>query len=238
MVRLSMPNPSARPHEVAKEPPPVDFFISRRGAEATIAQEVANVLLEAGYTVLVQDFDIPYTANFVTAIHWALKRGRNLIVLLTRDYDQSDFTLTEVSNFLASAARASDERRLIVLRVDDCEPEGIFAGVVYADLFGLNDPEERRQRIIAAAQGQSMASPRNARFSGTEFGRGSDERYRDIVLKLGRVVAASKFAGKIEAFLEEYLVTEVGNGRVPFAGRDDEIRLLDEWLADEKAATR
>jgi hypothetical protein len=41
-----------------------DFFLSRRGSVATIAQEVADVLTEKGYKVFVQDYDIPITANF------------------------------------------------------------------------------------------------------------------------------------------------------------------------------
>jgi tetratricopeptide (TPR) repeat protein len=142
----------------------VDFFISRRGASAAVAQEVADVLVETGYTVIVQDFDISYSANFLAAMHDALKRARHLIVLLTRDYDQSDFTLAEVTNFLAAAARAGGERRLVVLRVDDCEPAGLLAGIVYADLVGVADPRERKARILAAAEGRSMAQPRRPKL--------------------------------------------------------------------------
>jgi hypothetical protein len=42
-----------------------DFFLSRRGSVAPIAQEVADVLSETGYRVLVQDYDIPLGASFV-----------------------------------------------------------------------------------------------------------------------------------------------------------------------------
>ena len=35
-----------------------DFFLSRRGSVAAIAREVTDVLLEKGYKVLVQDYDI------------------------------------------------------------------------------------------------------------------------------------------------------------------------------------
>jgi hypothetical protein len=42
-----------------------DFFLSRRGSVASIAREVADVLTEEGYKVLVQDYDIPLTANFI-----------------------------------------------------------------------------------------------------------------------------------------------------------------------------
>jgi hypothetical protein len=45
-----------------------DFFLSRRGSVAGIAQEVSDVLTEKGYRVFVQDYDIPITANFIEEI--------------------------------------------------------------------------------------------------------------------------------------------------------------------------
>jgi tetratricopeptide (TPR) repeat protein len=136
----------------------VDFFISRRGASAEVAQEVATALEGAGHSVFLQDYDIPRGANFVVAMHEALKRCRHLVVLLTQDYDQSQFTLAEVSHFIAAAARAEGERRLVVLRVEDCNPEGLFAAHVFTDLVGVDDPQERRNRILAAAEGRATAS--------------------------------------------------------------------------------
>lgn len=144
--------------------PSTDYFVSRRGADALIAQEVAQVLIDAGYTAFVQDFDIPYTANFLAAIHRALKHCRHFIVLLTKDYDASDFTLAELTNFLAAAARAGGERRLVVLRLEDVAPEGLLAGVVYGDLVGITDPEERKGRILAAAEGHPPTAARQPKI--------------------------------------------------------------------------
>jgi hypothetical protein len=58
-----------------------DFFLSRRGSVATIAREVADVLTEKGYRVLVQDYDIPFGASFVEAMHEAIINSRDLIIL-------------------------------------------------------------------------------------------------------------------------------------------------------------
>ena len=72
-----------------------DFFLSRRGSVAAIAREVADVLTEKGYRVLVQDYDIPLGASFVGAMHEAVKNSRDLVILFTRDYEQSPSTRKE-----------------------------------------------------------------------------------------------------------------------------------------------
>jgi hypothetical protein len=85
--------------------------------------------------------------------------------------------MMEVTNFLAAAGRAVDERRLVILRLDETTPEGILASRVYGDLGGVDDPQERKRRILAAAEGRSTAtqrrhklfenvSPRDLNFAG------------------------------------------------------------------------
>ncbi len=138
----------------------IDFFISRRGGAAATAQEVAEVLQSEGYTVFVQDYDIPQTADFIAAMDEGLKRCRHLVLLLTKDYASSKYTMMEVTNFLATAARSADERRLAILCLDDGRPDGILASRVYSSLVGVTDPQERRALILSAAEGRAMAAPR------------------------------------------------------------------------------
>jgi hypothetical protein len=47
---------------------------------------------------------------------------------------------------------------------------------------------------------------------------------------------ARAFRRVTRAFLDEYLVSETGS--VPFGGRDSELKCLDDWLSDPKAAPR
>ena len=144
--------------------PQIDFFVSRRGSAAAVAQEVANILEEEGYTVFVQDHDIGYGADFIAAMHDGLKRCRHMIVLLTEDYVASEFTMMEVTNFLAAAGQAADERRLAILRLDEAQPDGILASRVYGDLVGITEPQERRRRILAAVEGRSTATQRRPKI--------------------------------------------------------------------------
>src|SRR5919201_795225 len=154
-----------------------DFFLSRCGSVATIAQEVANVLKQNGYKVHTQDYDNPITANFIEEVREAVKNARDLMGLLTRDYEQSPYTRMEFTNFEANAAQSAEKRRMVILRCEDAPLLGLFAPHVYQDLVGITDAEERRSRILAAAEGRSQAleppprpfigvPPRIARFTG------------------------------------------------------------------------
>jgi len=134
-----------------------DFFLSRRGSVATIAQEVTDVLKENGYRVFVQDYDIPITANFIEEMHEAVKNSRDLVVLFTRDYEQSPYTRMEFTSFEANAAQSAEHRRTVILRCEDAPLLGLFAPHVYQDLVGIGDAEERRSRILAALEGRSQA---------------------------------------------------------------------------------
>jgi tetratricopeptide (TPR) repeat protein len=134
-----------------------DFFLSRRGSVAAIAPEVADVLTEKGYKVLVQDYDIPITANFIEEMHEAIKNARDLVVLFTRDYEQSPYTRMEFTSFEANAAQSAEKRRMVILRCEDAPLLGLFAPHVYQDLVGIEGSEERRSRILAAAEGRSQA---------------------------------------------------------------------------------
>jgi tetratricopeptide (TPR) repeat protein len=132
-----------------------DFFLSRRGSVATVACEVADILMEKGYSVLVQDYDFPIGASFIEAMHEAIKHARDLIILFTRDYEESPYTRKEFTSFEAERLLDERERHVIVLRCEDVPLRGLLSDGVYQDLVGVTDPGERRRRIIAAAERHS-----------------------------------------------------------------------------------
>ena len=135
----------------------VDFFLSRRGSVAAVAQEVSDVLTAADYKVIVQDYDIPLGASFIEAMHEAVKNARGLIILFTGDYEASPYTRKEFTSFEAERLRDERDRHIVVLRCDDAPLRGLLADSVYQDLVGVADPEERKRRILAAAERRSSA---------------------------------------------------------------------------------
>jgi TIR domain len=91
---------------------PYDFFLSRRGSVAVIAREVTDVLTEKGYKVFVQDYDVPLTANFIEEMHEAIKNSRDLVILLTQNYEKSPYTRKEFTSFTAQAMGSAEERHV------------------------------------------------------------------------------------------------------------------------------
>src|SRR5262249_40102542 len=136
-----------------------DFFLSRRGSVAAIAQEVAAVLKGSGYEVVVQDYDFQIGESWVLAIHDCIKSARDLIILFTADYEKSQYTREEFASFWKKQADEPDKHRIIVLRCEDVQPEGLLSHNVFQDLVGVKDVEERKRRIIAAAKRRSAAAP-------------------------------------------------------------------------------
>jgi hypothetical protein len=63
----------------------------------------------------------------------------------------------EFTSFEANAAQSVEKRRMVILRCEDAPLLGLFAPHVYQDLVGIGDAEERRSRILAAAEGLSQA---------------------------------------------------------------------------------
>jgi TIR domain len=137
-----------------------DFFLSRRGSVAAVAREVADVLTEKGYKVLVQDYDVPFETSLLANVQNAVKNSRDLVILFTRDYEKSPLTRREFASFEAERALSDDDRRIIVLRCEDAPLQGLLARTIYQDLFDVSDPKERKRRIIAAVeQSASIGTP-------------------------------------------------------------------------------
>jgi tetratricopeptide (TPR) repeat protein len=180
-----------------------DFFLSRRGSVAAVAREVADALNEKGYKVLVQDYDIPLGASFVEAMHEAVKNSRDLVILFTRDYEQSPYTRKEFTSFEAERHQSAEERYVIVLRCEDVPLRGLLADNVYQDLVGVTDPQERKRRIIAAAERQSQAArPPPRPFIGVPLriasftGRAEELDRLDAILMRKKSAALTQWVGR------------------------------------------
>lgn len=73
----------------------VDFFVSYTGADRPWAQWIAWELEAAGYSALIQAWDMPAGSNFVHEMHAATRSGARTIAMLSPASLASEFCEAE-----------------------------------------------------------------------------------------------------------------------------------------------
>jgi len=132
---------------------PPEFFLSRAGPDAAIAEAIAHILEAAGRTVIIQDWDFKNRA-FMERMHAALCSGARTLALLSPDYLASDHCAAEWQNTIADDP-LNKTSRLIVLRIKQCVPVGLLKSLAYWDLVpvlaGLPASSNMLRDILLAA---------------------------------------------------------------------------------------
>jgi tetratricopeptide (TPR) repeat protein len=139
-----------------------DFFVSYTATDRAWAEWLAWELEAAGYTTLLQAWDMPPGTAFVHAMDQAVQRTRHTLLVLSPAYLRSAMTEAEWRpGFVADPS--GQDRRLVPVRVEPCAPEGLLADRVYLDVVGLDEATARtrlREGIAAALRGHGRpASP-------------------------------------------------------------------------------
>jgi hypothetical protein len=158
-----------------------DFFVSYTQADRAWAEWIAWILEEElHYRVLIQAWDFVPGSNWVQSMQDGVSTARRTIAVLSDAYMKSVFGASEwQAAWRADPAGA--ERKLILMRVTECDRPGLLGSVVGVDLFGVDEAQARgrlRDAIARAASGRSKPSaqpvfppstramPRQARFPG------------------------------------------------------------------------
>src|SRR5262249_34668973 len=101
---------------------------------------IAWKLEEAGYSVVMQDWDFRPGENFVLRMHDASKHTRATIAIFSDAYLSSAFTQPEWAVAFANDPK-SGKKRLIPIKVGDCRPEGLLSQIIYINLVGLGEQD-------------------------------------------------------------------------------------------------
>ncbi len=118
-----------------------EFFISRAGPDAEIAQRIAHILEGAGRPVILQDWDFK-NRNFMERMHAALTSGARTIALLSPDYLIRDHCAAEWQNTIADDP-LNRHSKLIVLRIRPCDPVGLLKSLAFWNLVPLLSAPEQ-----------------------------------------------------------------------------------------------
>ncbi|HYZ54864.1 MAG TPA: FxSxx-COOH system tetratricopeptide repeat protein [Streptosporangiaceae bacterium] len=136
-----------------------DFFVSYTQADRAWAEWIAWILEEDGHRVLIQAWDFVPGSNWIQGMQSGVRDSARTIAVLSDAYLQSVYGSAEWG-----AAWASDPdgagRKLLPVRVSDCDRPGLLAGVVGVDLFGRTEAEARaRLRTMVSAALADRAKP-------------------------------------------------------------------------------
>ncbi|ABW12843.1 Tetratricopeptide TPR_2 repeat protein [Parafrankia sp. EAN1pec] len=115
-----------------------DFFVSYAADDVEWAEWIAWHLEAAGYRVLCEAWDAVAGSSRDRLIDDAVGRSVRTLAVLSAAYLRAPSVQSE---WRAAWRRDPDglTRRLIPVRIDACEPEGLLGGVVPIDLFGLDE---------------------------------------------------------------------------------------------------
>jgi tetratricopeptide (TPR) repeat protein len=157
-----------------------DFFVSYTQADQAWAEWIAWILEEDGHRVLVQAWDFVPGSNWIQGMQAGTRDAARTIALLSPGYLESVYGSAEWQAAWA-ADPAGTGRKLLTVRVTDCDRPGLLAGVVSVDMFGLAEAaaKARLRSMIAGAlagrtkpgtapgfPGTGRAMPREPRFPG------------------------------------------------------------------------
>jgi hypothetical protein len=140
-----------------------DFFISYTGHDKQWAEWIAEQLDAAGYTFFFQAWDFRPGSNFVAEMNNAIKQADRTLLVLSTAYLASGFGFSE----WAAAFRqdpTGNEKRLLPVRIEPCELNGLLAQISYIDLVDY-DAEQARERLLKGIQ-TGRAKPTRVAFPG------------------------------------------------------------------------
>ncbi len=119
-----------------------DFFISYTQADRAWAEWIAWLLEEDGHRVLVQAWDFVPGSNWIQRMQDGASRAARTIAVLSTEYLSSVYGGAEWQAAWAADPAGAD-RKLLPVRVEDCDRPGVLTGVVGVDLFGVPEVKAR-----------------------------------------------------------------------------------------------
>ena len=137
------------------------IFISYNHRDSTWAEWLAWELEESGYKTIIQAWDFAAGGNFVLEMDKAAKQADRTIAVLSPNYFNSSFTPSEWASAFA-ADPTGEKRKLVPVRVAQCDITGLLGQIVYIDLVGLEE-EVARERLLAQMQAGEVGDKSRAK---------------------------------------------------------------------------
>jgi tetratricopeptide (TPR) repeat protein len=157
-----------------------DFFVSYTQADRAWAEWIAWELEQDGHRVLVQAWDFVPGSDWIQSMQSGVTRAARTLAVLSGAYLTSVFGGLEWQAAMAADPMGA-HRKLLTVRVQDCDRPGLLGQVAGIDLFGVAEVKAKarlRNMVARALAGRgkpdesppfppsARAMPREARFPG------------------------------------------------------------------------
>ncbi|GAB3973189.1 TIR domain-containing protein [Plantactinospora veratri] len=123
------------------------FLISYSPADERWATWIAWELELAGYRTILQAWDFVPGTNFIDFMDRAIRESAAVIAVLSNNYLNSRYGRLEWQAAFRSSPD-DPQRRLITVRIEDFDPDGLLATITYVDLVGAADERDARHRLL------------------------------------------------------------------------------------------
>ena len=150
--------------------------MSYTSADRPWAEWIAWELEQAGHSTIIQAWDMQPGSNFVLEIDNARRAAERTIAVLTPAFLASPVCRAEWASALQRDPTGAD-RRLVPVRVRECQPDGLLGSVIYLDVVGLSEAVSRDKLLagLSGARAKPVAAPV---FPGTDPRSEVGERVR------------------------------------------------------------
>lgn len=130
-----------------------DFFISYNSKDVDFANWIAYVLEEAGHKTYIQAWDFQAGCNFVLEMQKGSANSKHTLALLSQNFLNSAFTQSEWAAAFVKDPMG-EKRKLIPVRIEEINLEGLLPAISYIDLVGVDDEGHAEKLILEGVQTQ------------------------------------------------------------------------------------
>jgi TIR domain len=139
------------------QPAAVDLCISYAASDRTWAEWVARQLERAGYTTVLQAWEVPASDDLVVRRRELLTSTVRILVLVSRASLAAPYRAAAWIGGFLEDADARD--RFLLVRIDDCDLPGRLGPWMLVDLAGTDSPTARARLLRAVRSGRTSPRP-------------------------------------------------------------------------------
>jgi hypothetical protein len=131
-----------------------EFFVSYTQNDRPWAEWIAYTLEAQGHPCLIQAWDFRPGSNFVLEMQEAAGAAKRTMLVLSPAYLRAAFTAPEWAAAFAADPQGLG-RKLVPVRVEACEPQGLLKSIVYIDLVGLDEAAASKALLTGVEPGRA-----------------------------------------------------------------------------------